>query len=130
LPTDGIDTAPAAGADAAPRSATEATLAAIWSCLLNVPRVGRYENFFDLGGDSLLAMQVVSRIWDELRVALPLRRLFSSPTVAELAVAVTQQAARQSDQQLVAKMLNELERPCDRKTRFVSRQENTSHDGP
>jgi amino acid adenylation domain-containing protein len=69
----------------APRTPTEALLAALWAELLDAPRVGVHHNFFALGGHSLLATQVVSRIRRAFGVDLPLRALFELPTIAELA---------------------------------------------
>ncbi|AEI67145.1 non-ribosomal peptide synthetase [Corallococcus macrosporus] len=69
----------------APRTATEQKLAAIFSEVLNVERVGLEADFFELGGHSLLATQLVSRVRDALGFALPLRDIFESPTVEKLA---------------------------------------------
>jgi amino acid adenylation domain-containing protein len=69
----------------APRTPTEARLAAIWAGVLQVEAVGVADNFFDSGGHSLRAAQAVARIRDEFGVDLPLRRLFETPTVAALA---------------------------------------------
>ncbi|HEV2860060.1 MAG TPA: amino acid adenylation domain-containing protein [Pyrinomonadaceae bacterium] len=76
------------GDDAEPLSAAEEILAATWAEVLGVESVGRDDNFFDLGGHSLLALQVMARVSERLRVELPLRALFESPTVGELAGAV------------------------------------------
>ncbi|RKH48814.1 amino acid adenylation domain-containing protein, partial [Corallococcus sp. AB050B] len=70
----------------APRTETEAKLAAIWSQVLRVPQVGVTDNFFELGGHSLLATQVASRIRAGFGVELPLRELFESATLEALAL--------------------------------------------
>ncbi|MFL6259110.1 MAG: amino acid adenylation domain-containing protein, partial [Thermoanaerobaculia bacterium] len=75
-----------------PRTPTEELVAGIWSEVLRVERVGRGDSFFDLGGHSLLATRVLSRLREVLGVDLPLRVLFESPTVAEMAPRV--EAAR------------------------------------
>jgi amino acid adenylation domain-containing protein len=73
---------------ATPRTPTEELLSNIWAEILRLRRVGLNDNFFDLGGHSLLATQVVSRVREMFKVELPLRALFESPTIAELAQTV------------------------------------------
>lgn len=68
-------------------------LAAIWCDVLKLERIGIEDNFFDLGGYSLAAVQVVSRVRETLQVNLPLRSLFEKPTVAGLACLVEEQQA-------------------------------------
>jgi len=70
---------------AVPQTETEKTLARIWSELLNVANVGANDDFFDLGGQSLVAIQAVSRIRDAFGVDVSLRNLFERPTIAGLA---------------------------------------------
>ena len=74
---------------AAPRSApstdTESRLAAIWSEVLGVERVGVHDDFFELGGHSLRATQLVSRIRRDFGTDIALRAIFDHPTIAELA---------------------------------------------
>src|SRR5207249_6914102 len=74
-----------ADAAPAPRSEVERALAELWCSLLGVERVGVDDNFFDLGGDSLLAARMMSRAETAFGVDLPLRRLFDAPTLAALA---------------------------------------------
>lgn len=68
-----------------PRTETEKALAIIWSELLKVENIGINDDFFDLGGQSLMAIRVVSRVRDVFEVDLPLRNIFECPTVAGLA---------------------------------------------
>ncbi|WP_139253536.1 alpha/beta fold hydrolase, partial [Burkholderia ubonensis] len=68
-----------------PANPTEELLASIASELLAVRNVGRNDNFFDLGADSLSLVQFIMRVRTLSGVALPLRLLFDSPSVAELA---------------------------------------------
>ncbi|RZL81354.1 MAG: amino acid adenylation domain-containing protein, partial [Rhodococcus sp. (in: high G+C Gram-positive bacteria)] len=69
----------------APRSPVEETLASLYAEVLGVPRVGIDDSFFDLGGHSLSAAQLVSRIRSASGVEVPIRVIFESPTIAELA---------------------------------------------
>ena len=64
----------------------------IWVEILGVKRIGIHDNFFDLGGHSLKATQVVSRLRNVFRSEIPLRHLFEFPTIAELAAAIDSKA--------------------------------------
>ena len=55
------------------------------SLVLHIDRPGIHDNFFGLGGDSLLAVQMLSRIRHTIHAELPLRTVFEAPTIAELA---------------------------------------------
>ncbi|WP_030020753.1 condensation domain-containing protein, partial [Streptomyces monomycini] len=72
-------------AHVAPRTPLESTIARIWADVLGVRRVGVEDDFFALGGDSILSMRIVSRVRAELGVPVPPRALFGAPTVAGLA---------------------------------------------
>jgi acyl-CoA synthetase (AMP-forming)/AMP-acid ligase II/acyl carrier protein len=63
----------------------ERALAGIWSSVLNIERVGVNDNFFDLGGDSLLGTQILSQIQDVFQVEIPTQTIFETPTVASMA---------------------------------------------
>ncbi|MEU6189644.1 amino acid adenylation domain-containing protein [Nocardia sp. NPDC047038] len=69
----------------APRTETEQAVAAIWAKVLKVDRVGTADLFFELGGESLRAMQVIAATTRVFGVKLSVRRLFKSPTVADFA---------------------------------------------
>jgi aryl carrier-like protein len=77
--------APVAAPFVAPRSGTEAVLAQLWAELLQVERIGVHDDFFDLGGKSLVAMRMIGRLREAFGVDVPLRNLFEHPTVAGLA---------------------------------------------
>ncbi len=72
----------------APRTSVERVLAEIWTGVLKVEQVSVLDSFFDLGGHSLQATQMMSRIQEIFQVQFPLRRLFEAPTVAGLAEAI------------------------------------------
>lgn len=72
----------------APRTPTEMQLAAIWADVLKRERVGATDNFLALGGHSLLAIRLLGKISKTFGVRLPLRSLFESPTVEQIAAAV------------------------------------------
>ncbi|HEY2391553.1 MAG TPA: amino acid adenylation domain-containing protein [Candidatus Angelobacter sp.] len=69
----------------APRTALEERLSETWAETLGITRVGRHDNFFDLGGHSLLATLLVTRMENIFEIGVPVRALFESPTIAELA---------------------------------------------
>lgn len=72
----------------APRNEIEMVLADIWAEVLGVERVGVRDNFFDLGGHSLLSTRVVVRVKETFGFDVPLHRMFTEPTVEALAVAL------------------------------------------
>ncbi|MCP4657643.1 MAG: amino acid adenylation domain-containing protein, partial [bacterium] len=74
---------------AAPRSELEERIAGIWCRVLGRRQVGREENFFDVGGHSLLAVQVVSQLGEALGRKVPVVEMFEHPTVAALARALS-----------------------------------------
>ncbi len=69
----------------APSNDIEKRLEKIWSEILNVEKIGVKHNFFDLGGHSLKATALVSKVYKEFNVELPLRVIFDQPTILELA---------------------------------------------
>jgi acyl-CoA synthetase (AMP-forming)/AMP-acid ligase II/acyl carrier protein len=88
---------PAAAAFVPPRTPMEETLAAIWADLLGRDRIGASDDFFALGGHSLLVVRLVGRITDEFGVELPLRRCFDATTVEDQALAVLEHSLTEAD---------------------------------
>ncbi len=71
-----------------PRTPTQEAIAAIWCEVLGLPRVSATADFFDLGGDSLLAVQVISRIGANLGAELSLHEFFERPALSEMATLI------------------------------------------
>ena len=69
----------------APREGTETALAEIWSAAFAIERVGAVDDFDELGGDSLIAIEITARIRETLGVTIPVTHLLERPTVRELA---------------------------------------------
>src|SRR5438445_1706280 len=72
-------------ADATPRTPVEEALAALWAQVLEVERIGIHDDFFQCGGDSILATQLLSRIREATHVELSFPHFFETPTVAGVA---------------------------------------------
>ena len=104
----------------APRSEAEAALQEIWEEVLQVDRVGIHDNFFEIGGDSILSIQVVTRA-NQAGVPISTQNLFEAQTIAELADPKDGSEARVLSQQVVEGELKLL--PVQHK--FLT--ENTAH---
>ncbi|MET0395794.1 MAG: non-ribosomal peptide synthetase, partial [Longimicrobiaceae bacterium] len=92
-----------------PRTVMEELVAGIFAELLGLERVGAEDNFFQLGGHSLMATQVVSRLRDALEIEVPLRAVFELRTVEALARTVEDQLFGDLDDDQMAEHLEELE---------------------
>ena len=92
LPAPALSRPSVARPYAAPRTGTENAIAQIWSAVLGIDRVGIHDHFFELGGDSILSIQVVARC-RQAGLQLTPRDLFKRPTIAQLAEGVVQTPA-------------------------------------
>jgi len=97
----------------APRNPDEEKLVGIWQEVLKMDRVGVTDNFFELGGHSLLATQIISRIRSTFKVQMPLHSFLESPTVAGLAEKLGQCPAAESEEEEMARLLQELDGVSD-----------------
>ena len=102
---------------ATPRTPLEEALATIWAAVLELDEVGIHDNFPELGGHSLLAMQILARVIETCQVEMPLRTLMDTPTIADMAIVITQHQASQADPATVAQMLAEVEALSETRSR-------------
>ncbi len=88
----------------APRAPLEEKLAQLWADVLGLDRVGLHDRFLDLGGDSLLATQLVSRVLVQFHAKVSLRALFDAPTVADMSALLVENDSDESHYQIVAEL--------------------------
>jgi amino acid adenylation domain-containing protein/non-ribosomal peptide synthase protein (TIGR01720 family) len=89
-----------AGRGVAPRNETERRLAAIWAEVLRHERVGVEDDFFDLGGDSILSFRLLSRVQASFGVEVPPRALFEARTIAGLSALLPTEPAKPVDKSI------------------------------
>ena len=92
----------------APRTPIEEKLVSIWAEVLTTERIGVEDNFFMLGGHSLMATQLIGRVRTAFGYELPLRRLFQTPTISGLASAIYESQTSNADDEEFAALLAEL----------------------
>src|SRR6185436_18587259 len=82
-------------AKASPETEIQKKICALMAEVLSVPQVGIYDDFFELGGNSLVAMRLISRAREAIGVELEVRNLFAEPSPAGLALFISQQSGRE-----------------------------------
>lgn len=102
----------------APGNPTEEALATIWADILGVDQVGIRDNFFDLGGHSISATQVVSQVYQSFGADLSVQSIFDRPTIAQLAEAIEQTFIEHSDPEQLRRLLAEIETLSDDEVEF------------
>jgi acyl-coenzyme A synthetase/AMP-(fatty) acid ligase/acyl carrier protein len=95
------------------RNEIEQSLVQIWEEVLGVRPVGIQDSFFDLGGHSLAATRVISQVIKHFQVDLPLKSLFESPAVAEMARLITEHRAKKLSEHELRSILKDLESMSD-----------------
>jgi amino acid adenylation domain-containing protein len=96
-----------------PRSDLETTLVEIWELALELQPIGIHDNFLDLGGHSLDATRIISRILATLRFDLPIKALFQSPTIAEMAAILENHLPEDRVKEDLTRLLSEIEQLSD-----------------
>ena len=80
----------------------------MWEDLLDIEQVSIHDNFFDLGGHSLLLTQLTSRIREQFNVELPMRVLFDSRNIVDMTLAIAARQVEQAGYGEIEDMMNEL----------------------
>jgi len=101
----------------APKTAVEEAIASIWSHVLGIDQVGIYDNFLDLGGHSLAATRIVSRVIKKFQLELPVESLFAAPTIAEMVAVIAERQWSELGEEETEKILAELESLTDEEVR-------------
>jgi FkbH-like protein len=116
----------APGAQAEPMSETESRLAEIWRDLLETATVWRGDNFFDIGGHSLLAVLMIVRVKEAFGVELPVEDVYSpTMTLADLAQKIENYRLSQINPDEYADLLAEIEQMSEEEVRRLLEQEGT-----
>ena len=102
-----------------PRTPIEETMVGLWREVLNLSAVGIHDNFFDLGGHSLAATRLISRVIQEFYLELPIKALFESPTVAAMSAVIMQHQENQAGRDDLERILSEVEAISDEEAERV-----------
>jgi acyl carrier protein len=105
---------------AAPESDLERRIAEVWKGTLGFEEIGVHDNFFELGGDSFVAVQVISRLQDELRIELPVAKLYQGLTIRALAALLARDEAAANEQR--AALLGERRESMSRRRELLERR--------
>lgn len=93
----------------APKTPIEKELAKIWAEVLSTDEVGIHDDFFDLGGHSLSATRIISRVIATFELQLPVQALFDAPTVAAMSVVISNEEGQKADEEELKRLLSEVE---------------------
>jgi amino acid adenylation domain-containing protein len=113
-----------------PRTAVESELSKVWCEVLGLAQVGVDDNFFDLGGHSLAAARVISRVIEIFQLELALKALFDSPTVAEMAKIIALNQAKTASHEDLDRMLKEVEAMSKERAQELLNEEITQSEKP
>lgn len=97
-----------------PRTTIEEEVAHIWSQVLNLDEVGVQDPFLEIGGDSLRATQLISRVFDRFQVDVPIHTLMQAPTIADMAEAILMHKTHQIGTEEMGRLLDEVEKSSEK----------------
>jgi acyl carrier protein len=105
-----------------PRTPFEETIAEIWAETLGLDRVGIHDNFLELGGNSLVAARIISRVFNTFQVEVPLPLFFGAPTIADMEAVIFQYQGKKLGEKELENLVAELELLTDEEAqRLLSR---------
>jgi len=107
-----------------PRTPIEEELVKIWTEVLSLNKVGIHDNFFDLGGHSLAATRILSRVINKFQLQIPLQSLFAARTIAELAKVILEHQDEKTGAVELERLLVELESNSEEEVRRLLDEEN------
>ncbi|HVF90034.1 MAG TPA: amino acid adenylation domain-containing protein [Blastocatellia bacterium] len=111
LPPPDLEIRERGGDFVSPRNGLEREIASVWARVFGTERVGVHDDFFDLGGHSLIAARIITRLREAFKIELPLRAIFERPTVAGLAESIL--AAMASSENLSIQPIERVSRAED-----------------
>jgi aryl carrier-like protein len=114
-----------AAAYEAPRSEVERAIATVWRSMLHLEKVGIHDNFFDLGGHSLLMVQVNNKLRDVFNRDLSIVELFQNPTISSLAQYLSQKSEETSAFEAVQNRVQKQLDAINKRKKLLTKQQNT-----
>ncbi|MHB2147702.1 type I polyketide synthase [Calditrichota bacterium LG25] len=114
----------------APQNELQEEIAAVWRKLLGIQNIGINDNFFDLGGNSLMGTQLISELRAKFQVELPLRALFEDATISGVAKIIEQETAQKESAPIdqVENLLEQLKSMSDEQAAELLRQKKNKDD--
>ncbi|NOX88826.1 MAG: SDR family oxidoreductase [Calditrichaeota bacterium] len=108
----------------APETDLQKEIAQVWQKLLGIQSIGIYDNFFDLGGNSLMGTQLISELRDLFKVELPIRSLFEDPTISGVAKIIEEEQQKSAGAPVdqLGEMLEKLQSMSDEEAAELLRQ--------
>ena len=92
----------------APRNVVEQQIITTWQKILGLDLIGIYDNFFEIGGDSVMVIQIIRLLHEAFQIALPMHLMFEAPTVESLAEKIIQKQMEDIDDEQMEYLINQV----------------------